>query len=53
MSSSGAARGCIGLFAALVLGAAPAAAKDPALVTFSAGVFDLVAHRTQEFEEAR
>ncbi len=50
MSSSGAARRCIGLFTALVLGAAPAAAKDPALVTFSAGVFDLVAHRTQEFE---
>ena len=41
-----------GLIAALLLCAVPRAvhAQDPALVTFSGGVFDLVSHRTQEFE---
>ena len=50
VSKSDAAQGYAGLFAALLLGAAPAGAKDPALVTVSAGVFDLVSHRTQAFE---
>ncbi len=40
------------LIAALVFCVAPKVvnAADPALATFSGGVFDLVSHRTQEFE---
>ena len=43
---------CASLLAAFMLTIVPkpARATDPALVTFSAGVFDLVSHRTQEFE---
>jgi len=50
MSKSITARISAGVFTALVFASAPAAADDPALVTLSAGVFDLVSHRTQEFE---
>jgi lipid A 3-O-deacylase len=52
MRKSGTKFVCASVLATLMLSAAPRAAlaTDPALVTFSAGVFDLVSHRTQEFE---
>jgi len=49
LKTFGAAGGTCAMALALVF-STPAQADDPALVTLSAGVFDLVSHRTQEFE---
>ncbi|MBD24897.1 MAG: deacylase [Candidatus Marinimicrobia bacterium] len=50
MSVSFSSRIGAGFFLALIFAAAPVGAKDQSLVTLSAGLFDLVSHRTQEFE---
>ena len=50
MSVSFPVRISVGLFLAFIFAATPVAAKDPSMVTLSVGLFDLVSHRTQEFE---